>query len=118
MQSTCSLVVLLVSSFKRCTSSDVENKSLVKARANADVEAGKFYVADGRNDSDLGGGSSADRRRDKDARSTRSYTRILSRESYPAQRGGNCEKSLTETAAVVTHCMILLPFGGSSGRNK
>ena len=61
------------------------------------------------------GGSSADRRRDKDARSTRSYTHILSRQSRPAQRGGNCEKSLTETAAIVTHCVILLPFGGSEG---
>ena len=27
----------------------------------------------------------------------------------PAQRGRNCEKSLTETAAVVTHCVFLLP---------
>ena len=65
-----------------------------------------------------GGGSLADRRRDIDPRSTRSYTRILSRESSPAQREGNCEKSSTETAAVVTHCVILLPFGGSSRRNK
>ena len=31
-----------ISSFKRCTSSDVENKSFLKARANADVGAGKF----------------------------------------------------------------------------
>ena len=61
------------------------------------------------------GGWSADRRRDKDARSTRSYTRILSRKSRPAQRGGNCEQSLTETAAVVMYRMILLPFGGSRG---
>ena len=97
----------------------MENKSFLEVRANADVGAGKFKVAEGRNDSDSGGGgSSADRRRDKDARSTRSYTRILSRESRPAQRGGNCEKSLTETAAIVTHCVILLPFGGSSRRNK
>ena len=34
----------------------MENKSLLKARANADVGAGKFYVAEGRNDSDSGGG--------------------------------------------------------------
>ena len=65
-----------------------------------------------------GGESSADRRRDKDARSTSSYTRILSRKSRPAQRGGNSEQSLTETAAVVTHRVILLQFGGSSRRNK
>ena len=25
----------------------------------------------------------------------------------PAQRGGNCDKSLTATAAVETHCVIL-----------
>ena len=25
----------------------------------------------------------------------------------PAQRGGNCDKSLTETAAVERHCVIL-----------
>ena len=31
-----------ISSFKRCTSSDVENKSFLKVRANADVGAGKF----------------------------------------------------------------------------
>ena len=31
-----------ISSFKRCTASDVENESLLKARANADVGAGKF----------------------------------------------------------------------------
>ena len=34
----------------------MENKSLLKARANADVGAGKFYVAKGRNDSNSGGG--------------------------------------------------------------
>ena len=69
--------------------------------------------------SDSGGrGSSGDRRRDNDARSARGYACILSREPRPAQRGGNCEKSLTETAAVVTHCVFILPLGGSSGRNK
>ena len=31
-----------ISSFKRCTSSDVENKSFLKVRANADVGTGKF----------------------------------------------------------------------------
>ena len=36
----------------------------------------------------------------------------------PAQRGRNCEKSLTETAAVVTHCEFLLPPVGSSRRHK
>ena len=78
----------------------MENKSLLKARVNADVGAGKFKVAEGRNDRDSGGGgSSADRWRDKDARSTRSYTGILTRKSRRAQRGGNCEKSLTGNAS-------------------
>ena len=36
----------------------------------------------------------------------------------PAQRGRNCEKSLTKTAAVVTHCVFLLPSVGSSRRHK
>ena len=65
-----------------------------------------------------GGGLSGDRRRDKDARSARSYTCILPREPRPAQRGRNCEKSLTETAAVVTNFVFLLPLGGSLRRNK
>ena len=64
------------------------------------------------------GGSSGIRRRDRDARSARSYTSILSREPRPAQHGRNCDKSLTETAAIVTHCMFLLPLGGLSRRNK
>ena len=69
--------------------------------------------------SDLGrGGSSGIRRRDRDARSARSYTCILFREPRPAQCGRNYEKSLTETAAVVTHCVFLPSFGGSSRRNK
>ena len=34
----------------------MENKSFLKARANADVGAGKFKVAEGRNDRDSGGG--------------------------------------------------------------
>ena len=65
-----------------------------------------------------GGGLSGDRRRDRDTRSARSYTCILPREPRPAQRGRGCKKSLTETAAVVTHCVFLLPLGGSSRRNK
>ena len=69
-------------------------------------------------DSEGRGGSSGDRRRDRDARSARSYTCILSREPHPAQRGRNCEKLLTEIAAVVTHCVFLLPLGVSSRRNK
>ena len=96
----------------------MENKSLFKAGANADVEAGKFGVAGGCNDERFrGGGSSRDRRRDRDARSACSYTCILFREPCLAQRGGYCKKSLTETAAVVTHCVFLLPLGGSSRRN-
>ena len=34
----------------------MENKSLLKARANADIGARKFKVAEGRNDRDSGGG--------------------------------------------------------------
>ena len=69
--------------------------------------------------SDSGRGDSIGiRRRDRDARSARSYTCILSQKPRPAQRGRNCEKSLTETAAVVTHCVFLLPPVGSSRRHK
>ena len=64
------------------------------------------------------GGSSGIRRRDRDARSARSYTCILSRKLRPAQRGRNCEKSLTETAALVTYCVFLLPPAGSLRRSK
>ena len=68
--------------------------------------------------SDSGRGSSGIRRRDRDARSARSYTYILSQKPRLVQRGRNCEKSLTETAAVVTHCVFLLPPVGSSRRHK
>ena len=64
------------------------------------------------------GGSSGIRWRDRDARSARSCTCILSQKPRPAQRGRNCEKSLTETAAVVIHCMFLLPPVGSSWQHK
>ena len=64
------------------------------------------------------GGSSRIWGRDRDARSARSYTCILSQKPRPAQRGRNCEKSLAETAAVVTHCVFLLPPVGSSRRHK
>ena len=65
-----------------------------------------------------GGGVAGDRRRDKDARFARNCTRILFREPRPAQCGGNYEKPLTKIAAVVTHCVFLLPLGRSSRRNK
>ena len=68
--------------------------------------------------SDSGRGSSGIRRRDRDARSARSYICILSQKPRPVQRGRNCEKSLTETTAVVTHCVFLLPPVGSSRRHK
>ena len=58
------------------------------------------------------------RRRDKHARNARGYTCILSREPRPVSRGGYCEKSLTKASTEVTHCVILLPLGGSSRRNK
>ena len=64
------------------------------------------------------GGSSGIRRRDRDARSARSYTCSLSQKPRPAQRGRNCEKPLTETAAVVTHCVFLLPPVGPSRRHR
>ena len=49
--------VLLLNIFvKRCTSSDVENKRLSKAGANAHSGARKFYVAGARNDERLGAG--------------------------------------------------------------
>ena len=64
------------------------------------------------------GGSSGIWRRERDARSARSYTCILFRKPRPAQRGKNCEKSLTETAAVVTQCVFLLPPAGSSRQHK
>ena len=97
----------------------MRNKSLFKARANADAERENFKSQGVAMTSDLGrGGSSGIRRRDRDARSARSYTCTLSREPRPAQRGRNCEKSLTETAAVVTHSVFLLPLGGSSRWNN
>ena len=69
--------------------------------------------------SDFGrGGSSGVRRRNSDAKSARSFTCILSWEPHPAQRGRNCEKSLTKTAAVVTHGVFLRPLRGSSRRYK
>ena len=43
---------------------------------------------------------------------------FCSQKPRPAQRGRNCEKSLTETAAVATHCVLLLPPVGSSRRHK
>ena len=68
--------------------------------------------------SDSRRGSFGFRRRDRDARSARGYTCMLSQKPRPAQRGRNCKKSLTETAAVVTHCVFLLPPVGSSRRHK
>ena len=64
------------------------------------------------------GGSSGTRGQDRDARSARSYTCILSLKPRAAQRGRNCEKLLTETATVVTHCVFLLSPVGSSRRHK
>ena len=67
----------------------------------------------------MGGGIHPEsRRQDKDARSACGYTHILSQEPRPAEHGGYCEKSLTEAAALVAHCVFLLPLGGSSRRNK
>ena len=43
---------------------------------------------------------------------------FFSQKPRPAQRGGNGGESLTETAAVVTHCVFLLPPVGSSRRHK
>ena len=43
---------------------------------------------------------------------------FFSQKPRPAQRGRNCEKSLTETAAVVTHCVFLLPPAGSLQRHE
>ena len=40
------------------------------------------------------------------------------RKPRPAQGGRDCEKSLTETAAVATHCVLLFPPAGSSRRHK
>ena len=64
------------------------------------------------------GGSSGIRERDRDARSARSYTFILFQKPRPAQRRRKCDKSLTETAALVTHCVFLLPPVGSARRHK
>ena len=50
--------------------------------------------------------------------SARNYTCILSQKPRPAQRRRNGEKSLTETAAVVTHYVFLIPPVGSSRRHK
>ena len=112
--------VLLLNIFvKRCTSPDVENKVFsrlerthIPERENSKSQWVAMTSDSGR------GGSSGIRRRDRDARSAGSYTCILSRKPRPAQRGRNCEKSLTETAAVVTHCVFLLPPAGSSRRHK
>ena len=68
--------------------------------------------------SDSGRGFVRKSGRDRDARSARSYFCILFQKPRPAQRGRNCEKSLTETAALVTHCVFLLPSVGSSRRHK
>ena len=101
----------------------MENKSVLKAGAYADAGAGNFHVAGGRNDERFEGGAKARcrswyGRRDINANDARGYTCILSRGPRPAQRGGYCEKSLTEAAGVVTHCVFHLPLGGSSRRNK
>ena len=64
------------------------------------------------------GDPSGIRRRDRDPRSARNYNCVISREPRPAQHGRNCEKLLTETADVVTHCVFLFQLGGSSRRNK
>ena len=79
--------------------------------------------------SDSGGDSSGDWRPDKrpDTRTRLSIlfaicvtinTCILSREPRPAQRGGYYEKSLIKIAAVLPHCVFLLPLEGSSRRKK
>ena len=112
-------VVLFNIFVKRCTSSDVENKSLSRLEQTQTPGSGISKSQGVAMTSDSGWGSSSGiRRRDRYARSARSYTCILSRKPRPAQRGRNCEKSLTETAAVVTHCVFLFPPAGSSRRNK
>ena len=111
--------VLLLNIFvKRCTSSDVEIKGLLKAGANAHSGARNFKSQGIAMTSDSGWGSSGIRRRARDARSARSYTFILSRKPRPAQPGRNCEKWLTEIAAVVTHCVFLIPPAESSRQHK
>ena len=89
------LLNIFVSSLKRCTSSDVENKHAFKAGANADAGAQKFYVAGGRNDELFGaGGLSGSQKRDRDARSARSYTCIL----IPEATSGPTRKDLRAIA--------------------
>ena len=69
--------------------------------------------------SDLGLGGCPEFRGEIETRDPRAVIlAFISRKPRPAQRGRDCEKSLNETAAVVTHCVFLLPPAGSSRRHK
>ena len=93
----------------------MESKHIFKAGANADAGAQKFYryVAGGRNDEGPEFGGEIETR---DPRAV--ILAFLSRKPRPAQGGRDCEKLLTETAAVATHCVFLLTPAGSSRRHK
>ena len=69
--------------------------------------------------SDSGRGGCPELRSEIETRDPRAVVlAFLSLKPRPAQGGRDCEKSLTETAAVATHCVLLLPPAGSSRRHK
>ena len=68
--------------------------------------------------SDSGRWFSSGIRGEIETRDPRAVILALSQKLRPAQRGRNREKAPTETAAVVTHFVFLLPLGGSSRRDK
>ena len=65
--------------------------------------------------SDSGRWFSSEIRGEIETRDPRAVILALSQKLRPAQRGRNREKAPTETAAVVTHCVFLLPLGGPRG---
>ena len=104
--------VLLLNIFvKRCTS-----HQMWRAKFFSRLE--RTHIPGRENSKPQGVAITSDSGRDRDARSARSYTCMLFQKPRPAQRGRNCEKSLTETTAVVTRCVFLLPPVGSSRRHK
>ena len=66
--------------------------------------------------SDSGRGGCPELRSEIETRDPRAVIfAFLSLKPRPAQGGRDCEKSLTETAAVATHCVLLPPPQGPRG---
>ena len=94
----------------------MESKSLFRLERTQAPGREKFKSLGVAMTSDSGGGGCPEIGGDiNDPRSARGYTCILSRESRPAQRERNCEKLLTETAAVITHCVSSSRWEGPHG---